>query len=150
MRDREAINRFVAFSLIGWQNYKGGDMDGFLARGIKLLADCDEAVRLDLRRRFDAAMTLSHRVFEQHAFRKSLASGPTRSPINISLLEVSAVVFAGFAETFDPKRDVTLHNIMVKLVLDETFAKSITYSTDSTQAVNKRFKMLEDIVGGAL
>jgi hypothetical protein len=25
MRDREAINRFVAFSLIGWSNYKTGD-----------------------------------------------------------------------------------------------------------------------------
>lgn len=150
MRDREAINRFAAFSLIGWQNYKTGDMDGFLARGLKLLADCDDEARLDLRRRFDAAMTLSHRLFQQHAFRKSLASGPARSMINISLFEVSAVVFARFAETFDPKGDVVLHDIMVERVRDDTFAKSITYSTNSTQAVYQRFKMLEDVVGNAL
>ncbi len=147
MRDREAINRFVAFSLIGWQNYRTGDMDGFLARGIKLLADCDEQAQLDLRRRFDAAMTLSYRLFHQHAFRKSLASEldvAARSPINISLFEVSAVVFARFAETFDPKNDAALRDFMIDRVKDDTFAKSITYSTNSTQAVHQRFKTLED------
>jgi len=31
MRDREALNRFCAFSIIGWPDYKSGDMDSFLA-----------------------------------------------------------------------------------------------------------------------
>ncbi len=146
MRDREAINRFVAFSLIGWQNYKTGDMDGFLAKGLKSLAERSEQERGDLRHRFDAAMTLCHRLFQQHAFRKSLASGSAgaaRSPINISLFEVSAVVFASFATTFDPEGAEALHDIIVELVKDDAFAKSITYSTNSTQAVHQRFKMLQ-------
>ena len=146
MRDREAINRFVAFSLIGWQDYKTGDMDGFLARGLKLLAKLSDQDRLDLRRRFDAAMTLCYRLFQQHAFRKSLASElaeAARSPINISLFEVNAVVFARFAETFDPKGDVALHDIIAGLVKDHAFAQSITYSTNSTQAVRQRFGMLQ-------
>lgn len=153
MRDREAINRFVAFSLIGWQEYKTGDMDGFLAKGLKLLASLSEQERLDLRRRFDAAMTLCNRLFRQHAFRKSLTSeyaGAGRSIINISLFEVSAVVCARFAETFDPKRDKVLHDIIAGLVRDDLFAKSITYSTNSTQAVHQRFSMLQDVVGIAL
>ena len=74
----------------------------------------------------------------------------SRSIINISLFEVSAVVFARFAETFDPKGDQALHDIMAERVKDETFAKSITYSTNSTQAVHQRFKMLEDVVGAVL
>jgi len=146
MRDREAINRFVAFSLIGWKNYTTGDMDGFLARGLKLLAASVENERLDLRQRFDAAMTLSHRLFHQHAFRKSLASessDATRSVINISLFEVSAVVFAHLSKTSGNNDDSTLHNILVSLVRDDAFARSITYSTNSTQAVHQRFGRLE-------
>jgi hypothetical protein len=153
MRDREAINRFVAFSLIGWENYKTGDMDGFLAKGLKLLAQCNDPERVDLRFRFDAAMTLCYRLFQQHAFRKSLASesaGAARSPVNISFFEVSAVVFAGFAATFDPKSDTALHDIIAELVKDDAFSKSITYSTNSTQAVQQRFKMLLAEVGEAM
>ncbi len=146
MRDREAINRFAAFSLIGWRDYTTGDMDEFLAKGLKILARCAESERLDLRRKFDAAMMLNHRMFQQHAFRKSLASdysGVARSVINISLFEVSAAVFARFAEKFDPAGDAALHKIMVDLVRDDAFAKSITYSTNSTQAVRHRFGRLE-------
>jgi hypothetical protein len=135
MRDREAINRFVAFSLIGWRNYTTGDMDGFLAKGLKLLADCSDNERQDLRRRFDAAMSLNHRLFQQHAFRKSLAyeySGAARSVI--------------FAESSDPEGDATLRNIMVDLVRDDVFGRSITYSTNSTQAVRQRFGSLEAAV----
>lgn len=153
MRDREAINRFVAFSLIGWRDYTTGDMDGFLARGLKLLADCSEQERLELRSRFDAAMTLSYRLFRQHAFRKSLASkfaGAARSIINISLFEVSTVAFARFAENFDPDDDHLLHDTMVDLVGDEVFGRSITYSTNSTQPVHQRFGTLETALEGFL
>lgn len=146
MRDREAINRFVAFSLIGWQNYKTSDMDGFLARGLKLLTDCTEEERLDLRHRFDAAMTINHRLFKQHAFRKSLAFGSAavgRSVINISLFEVSAVIFSRLAATFDLEHDAALHDSFVELMRDDVFVRSITYSTNSTQAVHQRFGCLE-------
>lgn len=149
MRDREAINRFVAFSLIGWRNYTTGDMDGFLAKGLKLLADSTEKERLDIRRRFDAAMTLSYRLFQRRAFRKSLASDVAetgRGVINISLFEVSAVVFARFAETFDPQSDSALHETIVGLLRNDVFRKSITYSTNSTQAVHQRFGILEAAV----
>ena len=37
MRDREAINRFVSFYLIGFKDYPHGDMDGFLASGLEQL-----------------------------------------------------------------------------------------------------------------
>jgi hypothetical protein len=149
MRDREAINRFVAFSLIGWQNYTTGDMDGFLAKGLTLLAQSTEQEMSNLRRSFDAAMMLSHRLFKQHAFRKSLAggAGAARSVINISLFEVSAVIFARFALSFDPQHETSLHKTIVELVQDDLFARSITYSTNSTQAVHQRFGRLESMMG---
>ncbi len=146
MRDREAINRFCAFSLIGWQNYTTGDMDSFLAQGLKRLADTDPVSRDKLRVDFDAAMVVSSRLFGQHAFRKSLASefeNVGRSVINISLFEVSVVIIARFAADFDGSNDNELRGIFEALVRDENFARSITYSTNSTQAVKIRFDHME-------
>jgi hypothetical protein len=146
MRDREAINRFCAFSLIGWQSYTTGDMDSFLAQGLKKLADLSDTDRGSLRADFDAAMELSTRLFGQHAFRKSLASpyhNAARSVINISLFEVSAVILAKFARSFSPSGDHDLRFVIEHLVADDDFARSITYSTNSTQAVRTRFGILE-------
>lgn len=146
MRDREAINRFCAFSLLGWESYTTGDMDSFLAQGLKRLADLGDEKRASLRQDFDAAMSLSARLFGQHAFRKSLASQYTnasRSVINISLFEVSSVILARFAVLSHGSDDDEIRSIIEELVGDEDFARSITYSTNSTQAVRKRFSTLE-------
>lgn len=146
MRDREAINRFCAFSLLGWKSYTTGDMDGFLAQGLKRLTDLGEEDRDRLRIDFDAAMSLSSRLFGQHAFRKSLASeyaNAARSVINISLFEVSAVVLARFAVGLDSSLDELIREIIEELVQDDDFARSITYSTNSTQAVKLRFAKFE-------
>lgn len=146
MRDREAINRFCAFSLLGWESYTTGDMDSFLAQGLKRLADLGDEKRASLRQDFDAAMSLSARLFGQHAFRKSLASRYTnasRSVINISLFEVSSVILARFAVFSDGSNEDQIRTIIEELVGSEDFGRSITYSTNSTQAVRKRFSTLE-------
>jgi hypothetical protein len=151
MRDREAINRFCAFSLLGWESYTTGDMDSFLAQGLKRLTDLDAASRTKLRADFDAAMALSSRLFGQHAFRKSLGSefaNAGRSVINISLFEVSAVILARFAANLDESEDDELREIIEDLVRDGDFARSITYSTNSTQAVRMRFATLERALEG--
>ncbi|CDZ72572.1 Hypothetical protein NGAL_HAMBI2610_41970 [Neorhizobium galegae bv. orientalis] len=145
MRDREAINRFCAFSLIGWQRYTTGDMDSFLAQGLKHLGELTDEGRTRLRADFDAAMTLSYRLFGQHAFRKSLASeSNSRSVINISLFEVSAVILSRFAINLAEASHDKIRTVIDELVRNEEFARSITYSTNSTQAVKMRFSTLEE------
>ena len=100
MRDREAINPFCAFKLIGRRKYTSGDMDGFLADGLRKLASMTDQERVVLRNDFDQAMKLNTELFEQHAFGKSLAtSDGGRSVINISLFEVCAVTMAGNVPT---------------------------------------------------
>src|SRR6185437_6637276 len=37
MRDREAINRFCSFYLLGWHSYKSGEMEPFLASGLEVM-----------------------------------------------------------------------------------------------------------------
>lgn len=153
MRDREAINRFAAFALLGWESYSSGDMDLFLAKGLQRLAELNEIERDSLRKQFDHAMSLSTRLFDQHAFRKSLTSDfadAPRSVINISLFEVSAVILSRITDEMPPEREGELRSVMELLVEDEDFSRAITYSTNSTQAVRTRFSIMEQALAGFL
>jgi hypothetical protein len=151
MRDREAINRFCAFKLLGWRAYKTGDMDGFLAEGLARLATLTDTERTSLRTGFDRAMALNQALFGEHAFRKSLASNDLAAPrsvINISLFEVSAVTMFGIENL--PKEVVTrLRRDIITLIKDEQFSKAITYSTNSTIPAQTRFATMENVVVGA-
>lgn len=145
MRDREAINRFCAFKIIGWRNYLTGDMDSFLAEGLKKLSQFSKDTRSELFSVFEQAMVINRELFKDHAFRKSLASDSygNRSVINISLFEVCSVAITDY-----PYRDLHQRASMVKsaiidLLRNEEFIRSITYSTNSTASVHKRFRLME-------
>lgn len=146
MRDREAINRFCAFKLLGWRNYNAGDMDAFLADGLTQLAALPPSERQDLRAGFNRAMVLNGDLFGEHAFRKSLVYGKNyaRSVINISLFEVCAVTMSSDKlSEIGEKEKKRLHDSIVALLSKDDFAKAITYSTNSTIAVHKRFTAME-------
>lgn len=151
MRDREAVNRFCAFSLLGWKGYTTGDMDGFLAEGLRTLAALADGERKDLRVSFDKAMNLNYSLFGEHAFRKSLAAPghPSRSVINISLFEVCAVTMADPEVAPDEPTKRRLKEAVTRLMLDDEFVRAITYSTNSTIPVQKRFEAMAKTVLGA-
>lgn len=145
MRDREAINRFVAFAVLGWDSYLSGDMDVFLARALQTLAALTDEERNALGVRFDRAMILSRRLFGPHAFRKSLVNDSDEAPrsiINISLFEVTAVLLSRIAQDLAPEDEQDIRDTFASLVESEEFSRSITYSTNSTQAVRARFSIL--------
>ncbi len=150
MRDREAINRFCAFSLLGWKRY-ASDMDSFLAQGLSALAQKTDEERETLRNEFDHTMSLNRELFSDHAFRKSLANGPhaSRSVINISLFEVCAVAMQGLSDLSASQKKM-LRKTIVELVNNAEFAQSITYSTNSSQAVRYRFNAMVSAVKGVL
>ncbi|WP_319240195.1 DUF262 domain-containing protein [uncultured Propionivibrio sp.] len=147
MRDREAINRFCAFKLIGWRNYTTGDMDGFLAEGLKRLGQLSHQARSELMQSFEQVMRLNRLFFGEHAFRKSLASEyihPARTVINISLFEVCAVTMSEeFVLKIGEEDGKVVRAAIVALVRDDGFLKSITYSTNSTASVQARFGAME-------
>jgi Protein of unknown function DUF262 len=146
MRDREAINRYVAFRLLGSETYRG-DMDTFLARGLSALANKTEAERTELSTEFNRVMALNHELFGEHAFRKSLAygSGSARSVINISLFEVCAVTMSPLGK-LDKKGRKYLRDSLIEILDDAGFANAITYSTNSTTQVRERYAKLVRIV----
>jgi Protein of unknown function DUF262 len=143
MRDREAINRFCAFRLLGADAYRG-DMDTFLAQGLSALSNLDDAARHELRRKFDQSVALNASLFGEHAFRKSLSYGRgyARSVINISLFEVCVVTMAGLGMPTDEHK-ARLRTAIMGLLEDSGFTYAITYSTNSTTQVRARFKIME-------
>ncbi len=146
MRDREAINRFCAFHLLGHENYRSSDMDGFLAEALgKMNGMSEEALKL-MRDRFDRSLRLNFDLFGEHSFRKSLArsSPATRSKPNISLFDVASTYFAlsDNADWGERNRDEVRRRI-THVLGEAAFIEAITYSTNSTRSVQRRFSLFE-------
>lgn len=144
MRDREAINRFVSFKLMGWKAYRNGDMDEFLAEGLRRLNRMQEAELDELGRQFEHAMKLSSALFGKHSFRKSLKERNPhagRTVLNISLFDALSVSFAH--GTFERDDYPAIAERLASLVENYQFENAITYSTNSTASVATRFSKAE-------
>jgi len=149
MRDREAINRYCAFSLLGNSAYTGGDMDAFLARGLKKLGKLESPSRSQLSEKFASSMSLNREFFGEHAFRKSLrynSALAARTPVNISLFEVCGVTFSQLRDDLSPQEKLQIKKRVIDLLQDKIFDRAITYSTNSTSAVRDRFEAMKAAV----
>lgn len=142
MRDREAVNRFAAFHVLGHAAYENGDMDEFLARAIERLNSKDEDWLERLGRRFVLSMRNNHAIFDRHAFRKSLGRNQDyRSVINISLFDVMSTALSVIPRATVNRNIGKIGQRVFALVNDPDFDYSITYSTNSTSQVQTRFRM---------
>lgn len=143
MRDREAINRFCAFDLIGWRKYQG-DMDTFLAEALEEMNSSDAETLDSMKTRFDRSLKNNYFLFGRHSFRKSLRGGGTpRSILNIALFEVCSVIFAKVSEDCVQRYAAEIKDAMTTLLLNDKFDLAVTYGTNATKRVRARFEMLE-------
>jgi hypothetical protein len=148
MRDREALNRFCAFKLLGWMDYRG-DMDAFLATALKTMNEMKGPELSHLRETLDRSLISNRALFGTHAFRKSLATDdPTarRSILNIALFEVCMVLLAQISEPSNvhSTQGQYIRRALMDLLNDENFILAITYFTNSTRAVTTRFEMAQN------
>lgn len=147
MRDREAINRFCAFHLLGWPEYTSSDMDAFLASALKEMNQLDDLD--DLSNTFKLGLRRNNKLFGRHAFRKSLledSPDASRSVINISLFEVMMVGLSHVDEGLFSKNIDEIRAGLIELTSDEDFIHAVTYSTNSTRQVQTRFEMITEIL----
>ncbi len=139
MRDREVINRFLAFSIFGYDSYRG-DMDEFLARALKVINQMTDDELQHLEDRFLIAMCNNKKLFNEHAFRKSLFGGSifrSRSVLNISLFDVFSYVLS--LVDLNDVDNSKLKNLLEQLIEDDEFHDAITIGTNSTRKVKNRF-----------
>ena len=149
MRDREFVNRFCAFYLIGTEDYRA-DIEVFLAASlIKMNKFSDEEIG-ELESVFLSSMKLNYKVFGQHCFRKSMAFDPSlrRTTLNVALFDVLSVLFVSHAETVT-KNMVAVRKGMSKLIQEDLFFhESISQFTSSTSNVNWRFDKVNKMLAG--
>jgi len=145
MRDREAINRFCAFRLLGEDAYKEvykSDMDQFLAAALEKMNKLSESELDNLTQAFKSSLNHNYNLFDRHAFRKSIVNEDkfgSRAVINIALFDVCSVLFSQLEGI--SSRQVELRQAMIALLkYDEDFNQAISYSTNSTKQVLTRFK----------
>jgi hypothetical protein len=151
MRDREAINRFCAFRLLGWQEYPDGNMDGFLADALGRMNLKTEEQLDDLRAEFERSMENNFALFGTHAFRKSLATqAARRSALNIAFFDVCSVLLADLSETQVAAVGTKLVDAIRALIHDPKFEPAITYATNSRKRVQSRFELMEKALQRAL
>ncbi|MEN6350365.1 MAG: DUF262 domain-containing protein [Syntrophomonas sp.] len=152
MRDREAINRFCAFRLLGVERYKG-DMDVFLASNLEAMNNLSKSAFDNLSQEFERSMKINCMLFGKHAFRKSLAYKSAyagRTVINIALFDVCSVLFATMKENIAEENADRLRDSISMLINDEAFSQAITYGTNGLAQVKTRFQMMKMAIEGVI
>lgn len=155
MRDRELINRFCAFKILGVKSYieeYKGDMDKFLSETIKIMNTMNDPELDRLIKMFYLTLSNNYTIFGKHSFRKHTSPNQKkRSVINVSLFDVFTVILSDYTENVINEKSSAIRNGFFELLNDEQFDNSITISTNSTSKVRYRFgqtkKMIEETIG---
>lgn len=138
MRDREFVNRFLAFYLLPLADYKG-DMDDFLAASLRTMNKMTREKVSELSHLFRRSLSNNYRAFGKHAFRKHSKGQEVRGILNASLWDVMTTGLAAYElEVVDDKAE-QLRDAFYSLLGDPSFVASVTYSPNSTKNVRHRF-----------
>lgn len=150
MRDREFVNRFCAFHLLGLDSYKG-DMDDFLARSLIHMNRLEPAALENISLEFRTGLKNNMNVFGKHAFRKHTPNQTARSVINASLWDVMSVFLSRYSENRVEARIEDLKERFYQLIKSYEFEESITLGTNQPNRVRYRFaqvdKKFQEVLG---
>ena len=140
MRDREFVNRFCAFQVVGVDKYRG-DMDAFLADCLRQMNKMEKASLLRLSSKFHRGLANNFRLFDKQAFRKHEPGQERRGVLNASLWDVMSTSLSHYAEDQVDACAAHLHQSFYRLLAVEEFNIAITYGPNDARKVRLRFKM---------
>ena len=138
MRDREFVNRFCAFQLLGSESYKG-DMDDFLAKALVLMNGFEPVQFEKLSSELRTALKNNLTLFGKHAFRKHVPGKESRSVINASLWDVMSTWLSCYPDHLVEARSDSLRTAFSRLLEKPEFIESITLGTNQVNRVKERF-----------
>lgn len=141
MRNREFVNRFCAFQLLGVDAYQRDDMDDYLANVLIRMNEMEEEELSRLSEMFRQGLTNNYLLFERHAFRKHEPGQESRKVLNASLWDVMSTGLSRYPESQIEERAEALRDAIYYLLWDETFNTAITYGPNDPRKVKTRFAM---------
>ena len=142
MRDREFVNRFCAFRLLGIDEYRG-DMDQYLATCLRRMNEMAYADLDALATDFHRGLANNRLLFGKHAFRKHTPGKNSRSVLNASLWDVMSTGLSRYSEDHIRRKSAHLVDAFHDLLMNEEFNTAITYATNDQKRVRARFEMTE-------
>ena len=149
MRDREFVNRFCAFRLLGVEEYRG-DMDQYLATCLRRMNNMTRPDLDALSTEFRRGLANNRLLFGKHAFRKHTPGQNARSVLNASLWDVMSTGLSRYSEDHIQEEFAALRDAFFDLLASEQFNTAITYATNDQKRVRARFEMTEEMFREAL
>jgi len=149
MRDREAINRFCAFHLLGQTKYRD-DMDQFLGESLTQMNRSSNQDIDGIKTLFLRSMRNNVTVFGKHAFRKHRRDQESRGILNMSLFDVFSTGLARYDESVVYKHKTDVLDGFFALLQSDEFQKDITYGTNGKARVLGRFQATNKMIQEAL
>ena len=149
MRDREVVNRFCSFTLLGYHAHKGS-LDSFLADGLKHMNRLDPNKLDELRERFHCSLRNNIEIFGKHAFRKHDPGQTARKPFNVALFDVFSVLLAGRSPAAVKEHAEALRSGFHELMNDSDFVSAISNATSTAARVVSRFEKASSMIAGVL
>ena len=141
MRDREFVNRFCAFHMLGPEAYLRDDMDDFLARSLCRMNQMTGAELAELSETFQRGLGNNFLLFGHQAFRKHEPGQERRSVLNASLWDVMSTALSDYSNERVEAHAEPLREAVYYLLWDEPFNSAITYGPNDPKKVKMRFEM---------
>lgn len=145
MKDREAVLRFLAFRIQGYEAQYNNDMDAFLGAAMKSINQMSEEELQSLKSDFERVMKWTYELFGEENFR--LPTESTRGRVNIALMEAVSYFFAEQSDEFiEQYRTVIVRNYQ-RLLNNEEFISAVRFSTGDRKRVYTRFELAQTVLG---
>lgn len=153
MADRDFINRFLAFYLLGYKDYQP-DLDTYMSKAMACLYEKSDFELELIENAFKRAMFLSSEIFGKEAFRRPNYSTRRLSPLNKALFDVISSQFALLSvfeieSLLNGKR--LFRDLFYSLFEDDNyFNLSISSSTGDRKRINHRHSQIENVINKVL
>ncbi len=150
MLDKDFVNRFLAFYLFSYKNYKP-DLDDFLNKAMAHIKELSENERKNIETDFKKSMIRAKELFGDFAFRKreDVKSGK-KSKINKALFEVWSVTLSKISDNdyknIKIKKDDLNNDFVLILNNDKNFDNSISTATGDPRNVRKRYETILSLI----
>lgn len=149
-QDQDFVSRFIAFYLLGYENYQP-DLENFINKSMVVIRDkADETVIKQMESDFHESMRFSYLVFGDEAFRKQVYANEKKRPLNKAYFEVVASVFAKITdsekETLLVHKGLLVENLYTAMRESKSYNISFSGGTGQRDSVRRRFSWFQTIM----
>lgn len=150
MLDRDFVNRFLAFYLLGVENYQP-DLDTYMSRAMAGLTDKTPEELVKIKNDFKKALVLSKKIFGKETFRKVYYKNYTRRPpINKALFDTITTQFGLLTDSetilIEQNKAKIKKGLFTLLSKDEYFFASVTSSTGDKRKTLYRHSKFRNLI----